>query len=538
MAVTAPILGLDLGSSKACVAAVDGSGVLRLLADPWGRTIIPSVVSFHPSGNVLVGAEALARLADDPDNTITRADAESGGIRNTRAGRLSPIAASHILLDHLRRMADAALQTTCESAVLTTPASASSAYRSALAEVADNARLRAEAMLDCPVAIAYAYGLEQAPPQLVAVCDLGGRKFECSIVFVENRKPAILATASDAQLGGDLIREGIVDWLAENHLHQHGVDLRAAPSVLWRLRDAAEQAKRQMSAQADYGVNVAVAGVDTSPSGKTIDLQMLLTDKILRDRARDVVERCAALCAEAMRQAGVQVGQIAQLILAGGGCRMPLVQQRLGKAFGRQGRMDVDPEAACALGAALFAAKTNVLDHRITSPYGAVSPPPPNTTQAPVLRQTTRVGRVITKKMFTAAMPAVSEEVAFSAPAAASTPTLIEATATRLGLSTVAGFCDTVIGKSQPLPASNTRVFSTAKDNQSQVQIRICEGDSRRFGENLPLGALVLDQLPPRPRGSVRIAVTFSIDTDGLLEASARDEQTGQEQRITVQLPR
>lgn len=535
---TAPILGLDLGNSRGCVAAVDAGGVLRLLADPWGRSVIPSVISFHPSGNVLVGIEAEARLTEDPQNTLLRAEATREGARDTRAGRLSPTVTTQVLLDHLRLMADAALQADCTAAVLTVPANTDEAARRALVDDALHAKLQVERILDCPVAVAYGYGLENAPQQLVAICDFGGSKFECSIVSIDNKQPSVVASSWDPTLGGDQIRNSIADWLAEAHLSQHGLDLRDDLDTLWRLRDAAEQAKRQITAQADYGVNIAISEVGESHEGTAVDLRMLLTADVLAERSADIVDRCVGVCRNAMRRAGVQVGQIAQLILVGGVCRMPLVQRRLAEIFERAPRMDVDPVAAAALGAALFAAKTDVLDHRITSPYGAVSAPPDSEMTPPVLRRTTRVGRIITKKMFTAAIPAVTEEdLAQTAPVAEPTsPTLIEATAVQLGLSTVAGFCGEIIPASQPLPASNTRLFSTARDNQQQVRIQVCQGNSRRFAENMPLGVLVLDQLPPRPRGDVRIRVTFSIDADGVLEAHARDEQSGREQSIKVQV--
>lgn len=536
-----PILGLDLGNSRGCVAAVDAGGVLRLLADPWGRSMIPAVISFHPSGNVLVGTEALARLTEDPHNTLVRADADQRGPRDTRAGRLSPAVVTQVLLDHLRLMANAALQTDCTAAVLTVPANTDETVRRALVDSAREAKLNVERVLDSPVAVAYGYGLEQAPAQLVAICDFGGSKFECSIVAVEDKQPKVVASSWDPSLGGDRIRDSIADWLAEAHYSQHGVDLRHDATTAWRLRDAAEQAIRQLTAQADYGVNIAIPHVSETDNGTAVDLRMLLTADILAERSAEIIDRCVGVCRNAMRRAGVQVGQIAQLILVGGVCRMPLVQQRLAKVFERPARMDVDPIAAAALGAALFAAKTDVLDHRITSPYGAVSAPPDSAVTPPVLRRAARVGRIITKKMFTAVMPAVTAEeigqdLAATPTAEPTSPTLIEATAVQLGLSTVAGFCGEIIPASEPLPASNTRLFSTARDNQQQVRIQVCQGDSRRFAENMPLGVLVLDQLPPRPRGDVRIKVTFSIDADGVLEAHARDEQTGREQSIKVQV--
>jgi molecular chaperone DnaK (HSP70) len=199
--------------------------------------------------------------------------------------------------------------------------------------------------------------------------------------------------------------------------------------------------------------------------------------------------------------------------------------------------MDVDPEAGIALGAALAATKRAV-NRRITARYGTVEPPPDNTAAPPVLRpQSTRIGRVITKKRFTAITDAQVPDFdpGFGA---AQRPTLIEVIAGRLALSTVGGFCDEIIPANEPVPASKTRVFTTGHDNQREVQLRVCQGDSRRYAENRPLGALVLDELPPRQRGEVRIAVTFAIDDDGVLEASARDEQTGQERSVRIQLDR
>jgi molecular chaperone DnaK (HSP70) len=316
--------------------------------------------------------------------------------------------------------------------------------------------------------------------------------------------------------------------------------------VLDRLRTAAEQAKRQLAVHGQFGVQVEVPGIARGAGGDSLDLRMLLDWNVFALTCRDLVEHMAQPCRQALTAAGVDATAVGQLLLVGGSARLPPVQERLGQLFGRAPRMDVAPDAAPALGAAIFASRGELASARVTNPYGAVAPPPADVIEAPLLGQPSpaRVGRVSTKKMFTAVMQAAqAPQVTFSAPrmtppgAAPAMPAIIEVTASRLGLSTVAGFCDEIIPRDLPVPAARTRVFSTGRDGQRAVTLSVCEGDSRRFGENRPLGTLVLDGLPPRPRGQVRIAVTFTIDADGVLEAAALDEGTGRAQKIQIRLP-
>jgi molecular chaperone DnaK (HSP70) len=535
------ILGVDLGTAKACISAVDDQGKLRLLADHRGDTVIPAYISFHPDGNVLVGKEATVRRTVDPANTLRRSLKPGDTAVVTRAGELRTVEINTILLDHMRRLADAALQTDTRKVVLTVPWGYGDEQRGWLVQGAKAAALEIVDILPCPIAAAYAYGLEKQRPQFVAVVDFGASKFECSIISTESGKPTLLASIADMELGGDTITERLVDWMVRGFQRDHQIDLRHDRIAMERFRQAAEETKRRFSTAGDYGVRVEVPAITFRSDGSHVGLQLLLNGEVFDGITADLVERVARVCGRTVERAGLRPEQLSQLLLVGGSFRLPPLRERMRAYFGRTPRMDVDPEAVCALGAALFAPQRAVLSDRITSPYGAVSAPPEAAADPPVLgRRETRVGRVITKKLFTAVMQAaVPEDEALDAPITErmARPTLIEVTASRLALSTVGGFCDEIIAADSPIPVAQTRVFSTGKDGQPSVVLKICQGDSRRFKENMPLGVLTLAGLPPRPRGQVRIGVTFAIDDDGVLTALARDEQTGQEQRIRIELP-
>lgn len=544
-APSVPILGLDLGTAKACVSAVDDQGRLRLLADQRGDTIIPAYISFHPDGNVLVGRDALVRRAVDPDNTIRRGLEPPGAEKLTRAGRMSMRDICSVLLDHMRRLADAALRSDSRKVVLTVPWGYGDDQRQSLVQGARAAGLEIVDILPCPTAAAYAYGLEDHAPQFVAVCDFGASKLECAILAVGNGRPEILAAVSDMELGGDDITDRLVDWMVQGFEDNHRIDLRDDRVAMERFRVAAEESKRRLASAGDYGVRVEVPAISFGSDGSHVGLQLLLGWDVFDRLTGDLLDRAVRVCQHAVYRAGLDVQQIAQVIAVGGTLRLPPLRDRLGAYFGRRPRMDVDPEAACALGAALYAPQRVVVSDRITSPYGAVSPPPADEVAAPTVgRSHNRIGRVITKKMFTAVDPVQAEaEVDFLRDAQdtlriAAAPTLVEVTASRLALGTVGGYCDEIVPADTVVPTEQTRIFSTSKDSQPTVVLRICQGDSRRFKENMPLGIITLVNLPPRPRGQVRIAVTFAIDDDGVLTAAGRDEETGQEQRLRIELPR
>lgn len=538
-----PILGLDLGTSKACVSAVDETGKLRLLADHRGDTVIPAFVSFHPDGNVLVGKEARVRRTTDPANTLRRGLDPIESSIMTRAGEVRMVQVNTILLDHMRRVADAALQVDTRKVVLTVPWGYNDEQRLALVQGARAANLEIVDLLPCPIAAAYAYGLEHQRSQFVAVCDFGASKFECTLLSVgAGRPPEVLASIADLELGGDDLSDRLVRWMVNGFQEHHQLDLRDDRVAMDRFYMAAEESKRRLSGGGPYGVRVEVPAISFRSDGSQVGLQLLLTWEVFYGLTHDLLDRAMRMCNRTLDRAGVTAEQISQVLLVGGSFHLPPLRDRVGAYFGRNPRMDVEPAAACALGAALYAPQRQVLSGRVTSPYGAVSAPPDDVAAPPQLsKRSTRVGRVITKKMFTAVHeaqlpPEMPDDTAKML--ASAMPTLIEVTASRLALSTVGGYCDEVIPADTPVPTENSRVFTTGKDNQPTVQLKICQGDSRRFAENMPLGTISLVGLPPRPRGQVAIAVTFAIDDDGVLTAAARDEHTGQEQRVRIELPR
>lgn len=564
MGAAEPIFGFDLGAAKACASAVDAMGFPRVLADGAGRKVIPAVVSFHPDGHVLVGEEARARRLVDPANTVTSvtrliglaADAREvaataarrpfplrGGpdglaVVPTRAGELLVSDVVSVLLEHLRRLGEAALDTDARMCVLATPAYYDAAQRQATLQAATLAGLQVEAIVDEPAAVAAAYAFGRALPELVAVWDFGGAKFECSILRVGPGGPAIVGSEADPLLGGDELVGRIVDHTIKAFWQVHRVDLRADALAPLRVWEAAERALAELSALPAATI---VLPRIASAGGRTLDLQLELDRATVARTLGDLLGRTRPVVDEACRRAGVQPSDVLEVLLVGGPTKLPFVRDLAAAQLGRAPRTDVNPDVGIALGTALWGAHggapptgATTTRKRVTARFGSDAQQVAPSVAVASTPRPTRVGRVVTRKMFTAAMPAVAE-VTFGEPQPVR-PKLIEVLASRLGLSTVGGYCDEILAKDAPVPTEKTRVFSTGKDAQSVVRIDVCQGDSRRFAENRPLGTLILDNLPPRPRGEVRIAVTFSVDADGLLTASARDESTGRQHSVRIQL--
>ncbi|MBI4509453.1 MAG: Hsp70 family protein [Deltaproteobacteria bacterium] len=525
MSGSEPILAIDFGTSKSCMAVTDAMGQPRVLLDPLGRALVPSIISFRGDGHLLVGTEALDELERNPLNSLRcEFRPRDLGPRETLAGAFSDADLCSVLLDHLRRVADATLQLDTRRVLMTVPALLPESQKQALAAACGMAGLILERIVEAPVAAAMSFALGKKTPRFAAVYDFGGGKFECSLLDLQGGSPRLLATAGDLFLGGDDVDQRLASSMLEAFFHVHGVDLRGDHVAWQRVMTASEAAKRALSTALEHVVKVDALA---EKAGRLVNLKLTLTREVFHERIADVVERSIFFCDEALRQAGLSPPSVEEIWLVGGMTRVPAVAERVAAHFGREPRSDIDPELAVVMGAAVLAADAEA-GQRVTAPYGVGSPPPPEGVASPVAG---RVARVATKKMFTAMMQA-QPEVKFSAPR----PAVFEVTASPLSVSTVGGFCDEVIGRNQQIPFSKTRIFSTGKDGQKTVQVRVCQGDSRRFDENAFLGTLFLEDLPPRSRGQVRIAVTFHIDADGVLEASARDEETGRAHAMRIQL--
>ncbi len=569
------IFGVDLGTSKACVATMDAKGVPSTLTDTQGRKVIPAVLSFHPDGTVLVGDDALPQRLADPRHTVysvTRLIGRSASSRevidaasrspftlrvgpddqplvSTRAGDMTLVELGGFLLEHVRRYAQLAINSDSRRCVLTAPAFYDAAQKQALQAAGRAAGFEVEHVLADPRAVATAWAYGRAVGNLVLVYDFGGGKCECSVVEIHGREPRLLGTAVDTMIGGDDIDHRIVDYTCKAFWQVHRVDLRADPLIPLFLRAAAERAKIDLASAQESAITA--RAIAKSRTGEPIDLHLVFSRDVVANAIGDIMQRTFGVCDEALRAAGVDASGVSELIMVGGPTRLPFIREQVAAYFGRAPRTDVPPDEGVALGAAIWGAHGGIpdpaslpsLSKRVTAQFGSDVQQAKPSEAAPNLPA--RVGRVHTKRMFTAVMQAVKGasdvQVSFSPPSVISAadvikPQMLEVLASRLGLSTVGGFCDEILAADVALPVEKTRVFSTGKDKQRTVSVQVCQGESRRFEENKPLGTLVLDGLAPMPRGSVKIEVTFSVDAEGVLKASAKDQATGRVQAVEIRL--
>jgi len=575
------IFGVDLGTSKACVATMDAKGIPSTLTDPSGRKVIPAVLSFHPDGTVLVGDDALPQRLADPRNTVysiarllgraassrevidaasrspytLRVGPDDQPLLATRAGDLSLVDVAGFMLEHVRRYAELATNSDSRRCVLTAPAFYDDAQQQALRDAGAAAGFTVERILPDPLAVAtaWAYGRQVAP--IVLVYDFGGGKCEVSVVEIRGREPRLLGTAVDTMIGGDDIDRRIVDYTCKAFWQVHRVDLRSDPLIPLFLRAAAERAKIELSTVSETAITA--RALVKNAAGLPIDLNLMLSRDVLSNAVGDIVQQTFDICDQALAAAGLDAGAVNDFIVVGGPTRLPFIREQITAWFGRPPRADVPPDEGVALGAAIWGAHGGIPDpaslpsmsKRVTAQFGSDVQQAKPSEAAPSAPSPARVGRVHTKRMFTAVMGAVSgpadivdmSRVSFSPPqpieaAKVVRPQVMEVLASRLALSTVGGFCDEIIGKDVALPIERTRVFSTGKDLQRAVKIQVCQGDSRRFDENKALGTLVLDGLPALPRGALKIEVTFSVDAEGVLKASAKDQATQRAQTVEIRL--
>ena len=588
-----PIVGIDLGTSNTVVARATGSHV-QILADGGGYKIHPSVVSFHPSGGVVVGAAAKQRKVIDPKNTIysvkrligrSFASPEVALARGrmpyqikeganqlplivTRGGEFAVPEISAIVLDHIKRVASEALATEVSRAVVTVPASFNDAQRSATATAGSIAGLTVVRVINEPTAAALAYGHSRNLRETIAVYDFGGGTFDITILKLDNDVYEVLGTAGDSFLGGDDIDERIVDRMVEAFLAEHRVDLRDNEISMMRMRAVAEQTKIELSRRPRAIVKI--DEIAYGPNGKPLDLQIEIRREELIRTVADLVGRTFPVCEEALRLANLTVDHIDDVILVGGTTKIPYVRDQVSKFFAKAPRTDVNPEDAVATGAALQAlALEGTLDDdfELVTPSPAKPPPipvaaahaktlmvAPDTVDdfpplgdktiddidfdLPAPKAKSSTDPASTMKGFAPPPFAPPVQKGFAAPKTApviaGTPVVMDVTPRSLGIATVAGFCEELIRRNSRVPTEVQRLFTTSRDSQDSVRIIVCQGESRRLDDNVVIGDLRLENLPPRPRGETSIEVTFHLDANGILQVRARDAQTGKEQRASL----
>ena len=471
------IVGIDLGTTNSVVSIVEGGSPV-VIPSAEGDFLFPSVVGFSKSGERLVGSVAKRQAVSNPDRTVSSIKRFMGTDHKVTIDdkTYTPQEISAMILQKVKADAEAYLGFPIEKAVITVPAYFSDSERQATKDAGAIAGLEVLRIINEPTASCLAYGLNnEDTSETVLVWDLGGGTFDVSIVELGGGVVEVKSTAGDSHLGGDDWDQRIIDWLAEEFKRLYGIDLRTDRLAMQRLKEAAENGKIRLSTETTTRINLPFIAADaTGP--KHLDIE--LTRAKFQELTSDLVERCEGPALQALSDSGLQKHQINKVLLVGGSTRMPAVQDKVRHLFGNEPSRDLDPDKVVSMGAAL---------------QGAVL-----------------AGEV--KDMV-----------------------LLDVTSLSLGIETVGGVFTKLIERNSQIPCSKTRIFTTAADGQSVVEVHCLQGERDLAAHNKSLGRFELRNIPPAPRGVPQIEVTFDIDANGIVNVSAKDMATGNKQKIVIQ---
>jgi len=491
------IVGIDLGTTNSCVAVMEGGRPKVIPAADTGRNITPSVVEpvknlvgdvakrqvvLNPKNTVYSVKRLMGRRNDDKEVTRTKAmvpyeiiaGKDGGAVIDIEGKTYTPQEISARILMKLKKDAEAYLGESVDRAVITVPAYFDDSQRQATKQAGEIAGLKVERIINEPTAAALAYGMDKKKAEKIAVYDLGGGTFDISILELGDGVFEVKATNGDTHLGGDDFDEVIVDYIASEFKKENSVDLKADKQALQRIRDAAEKGKIELSAAAEVEINQPYI---TQKDGQPMHLTMKLTRAKLEDLVSDLIEKTIKPVESCLKDAKLDPHNVDEVILVGGMTRMPKVVETVKNFFGKTPNQSVNPDEVVAVGAAI---------------------------QAGVLG-----GEV--KDIL-----------------------LLDVTPLTLGIETLGGVATAMIARNTTVPTSKTEVFSTAADNQTQVEIHVTQGERPMSADNKSLGRFILDGIPPAPRGVPQVEVTFDIDASGILKVSAKDRATGKTQNITI----
>ena len=471
------IIGIDLGTTNSCVAVMEG-GKPTVIANQEGARTTPSIVAFTKTGERLVGEPAKRQAVTNAEKTISSIKRDMGTDhgRTIDDKKYSPQQISAMILQKLKADAENYLGEPVSEAVITVPAYFNDAQRQATKDAGKIAGLDVKRIINEPTAAALAYGLDNEKEQKIMVYDLGGGTFDVSIIEIGDGVIEVLSTSGDNRLGGDDFDQKITDWMLAEFKAAEGVDLSTDKMALQRLKEAAEKAKKELSAATTTNINLPFITA-TADGPKHFDMN--LTRAKFDELTHDLVERTAIPVQNALKDAGLTAAELSKVLLVGGSTRIPAVQDKVKALTGHEPSKTLNPDECVAIGASIQGGK-------LAGDAGA--------------------GEIL----------------------------LLDVTPLSLSIETMGGIATRLIERNTTIPTKKSQVFSTAEDNQTAVDINVVQGERQFARDNKSLGQFRLDGIPPARRGVPQIEVTFDIDANGIVTVSAKDLGTGKEQHITI----
>ena len=471
----AKTIGIDLGTTNSCVAVIEG-GEPVVIANAEGSRTTPSVVAFAKNGERLVGQVAKRQAVSNPDNTISSIKREMGSAYKVKVNgkQYTPQEISAMILTKLKKDAESYLGETVTQAVITVPAYFTDAQRQATKDAGKIAGLDVKRIINEPTAAALSYGVDKEADQKIMVYDLGGGTFDVSIIEMGDGVQEVLATAGNNHLGGDDFDQKIINWLVQSFKNDFGIDLSGDKTAMQRLKDEAEKAKIELSGINSAEINIPFITADqTGPK----HLDYTLTRAKFNELTADLVEKTMGPVRQALADSGLSISEIDKVLMVGGSSRIPAVQDAVKGLIGKDPFKGINPDECVAIGAAI---------------------------QAGVLAGDVQ-GLL-----------------------------LLDVTPLSLGVETQGGVMTKIIERNTTIPTKKSQIFSTAVDNQTQVEVNVLQGEREFARDNKQLGIFALDGIAPAMRGVPQIEVTFDIDANGIVNVSAKDLGTGREQHITI----
>ena len=471
----AKTIGIDLGTTNSCVAVIEG-GEPVVIANAEGARTTPSVVAFSKTGERLIGQVAKRQAVTNPDRTVSSIKREMGTDYkvNIDGKSYSPQEISAMILSKLKADAEAYLGETVTQAVITVPAYFTDAQRQATKDAGKIAGLDVKRIINEPTAAALSYGIDKETDQKVMVYDLGGGTFDVSIIEMGDGVQEVLATAGNNRLGGDDFDQRVIDWMVSSFKAETGVDLTNDKMAMQRLKEAAEKAKIELSGVTSTAINLPYITADaTGPK----HLDLTLTRAKFNELTADLVEKTMGPVRSALSDSGLSISEINKVLMVGGSSRIPAVQEAVKKLIGKDPFKGINPDECVAIGAAI---QGGVLGGEVDGLL------------------------------------------------------LLDVTPLSLGVETMGGVMTKVIDRNTTIPTKKSQIFSTAADNQTQVEINVLQGEREFARDNKQLGLFALTGIAPAMRGVPQIEVTFDIEANGIVNVSAKDLGTGKEQKITI----